>query len=133
MKALELWPIDRPMRKGCDKKPMLRQFCSLGFFLIDTCEHPVDKLPSRQRRISTIQGALTLPHRVRQLDPDRILIVKKTVFKPASQVLSEAGFRERILNTRPLPFPNHGNQRKFRMIMRLLVNWNGPEGGRKLP
>jgi hypothetical protein len=125
MKAFELWPIERPMRKGCNKKPMLRQFRSLGVFLIDTCELPVDKLPSRQRRISTLRGALTLPRRVRELDPDRILIVKKTVFKPARQVLSEAGFRDRVLNTRPLPFPSHGNQRKFRKIMRRLVNKNG--------
>jgi len=109
------------MRKGCDKKPMLRQFCSLGFFLIDTCELPVDKLPPRQRRISTIRGALTLPRRVRELDPDRILIVKRTVYKPTSQVLSEAGFREKILNTRPLPFPSHGNQRKFRTMMKRLL------------
>ena len=121
MKALEFWPIDRPMRKGCDKKPMLRQFRSLGFFLIDTCEFPVDKLPPRQRRISTIRGALTLPRRVRELDPDRILIVKRTVYKPTSQVLSEAGFREKILNTRPLPFPSHGNQRKFRTMMKRLL------------
>jgi hypothetical protein len=132
MKALEFWPTGRPMRKGCDKRPMLRQFRSLGFFIIDTCELPVDKLPSRQRRISTIRGALTLPGRVRKLDPDRILIVKKTVFEPASQVLSEAGFRERILNTRPLPFPSHGNQRKFRTIMRRLVKKYGHGGRSKI-
>jgi hypothetical protein len=129
---LEFWPTGRPMRKGCDKRPMLRQFRSLGFFIIDTCELPVDKLPSRQRRISTIRGALTLPGRVRKLDPDRILIVKKTVFEPASQVLSEAGFRERILNTRPLPFPSHGNQRKFRTIMRRLVKKYGHGGRSKI-
>jgi hypothetical protein len=132
MKALEFWPIDRPMRKGCDKKPMLRQFRSLGFFLIDTCELPVDKSPSRQRRISIVRGALTLPRRVRELDPDRILIVKKTVFKPASQVLTETGFRERILNTSPLPFPSHGNQRKFRTMMRRLVKKYGQEGRLKI-
>src|SRR5437016_3204672 len=79
MKALKFWPVDRPMRKGCDKKSMLERFRSIGFFLIDTCELPVDKLQPRQRRISTIQGASTLPHRVRELDPTRIVIVKKTV------------------------------------------------------
>ena len=122
MKALEFWPIDRPMRKGCDKQPMLRRFRSIGFFLIDTCELPVDKLQPRQRRISTIQGASTLPHRVRELDPTRILIVKKTVFKPARQSLIEAGLGDRILNTKPLPFPSHGNQRKFRTMIRRLVD-----------
>ena len=121
MKALELWPYDRPMAKGCDKRPMLKQFRSLGFFLIDTCELPVDNLRPKQRRISIVQGASTLPKRVKGLDPMRILIVKKTVFNPVKRVLSDAGFGERILNTRPLPFPSHGNQRKFRTMVRRLV------------
>ena len=126
MKALKFWPVNRPMRKGSDKQPMLKRFRSIGFFLIDTCELPVDKLQRRQRRISTIQGASTLPHRVRELDPTRILIVKKTVFKPARQSLIEAGLGDRILNKKPLPFPSHGNQRKFRTMIRRLVNKNGP-------
>ena len=124
MKALEFWPINRPMGKGCDKRPMLKQFRSIGIFLIDICELPVDKLQTRQRRISTIQGASTLPHRVRDLDPRRILIVKKTIFRPVRQALSDAGFEKRILNTSPVPFPSHGNQKKFRTMVRRLVNQN---------
>jgi len=122
MKALKLWPVDRPMRKGCDKRPMLEHFRSLGFFLIDTCELPVDKMPPRLRRLSTIQGASTLPNRVKELNPGRILIVKKTVFNPARRALSIAGFEDRILNKRSLPFPSHGNQRRFRRMMRRLVS-----------
>src|SRR5256884_9954873 len=80
------------------------------------------KLQPRQRRISTIQGASTLPHRVRELDPTRILIVKKTVFKPARQSLIEAGVGDRILNTKPLPVPSHGKQRKFRTRILPLVD-----------
>jgi hypothetical protein len=134
MKALELWPVDRPMRKGCDKRPMLGQFRSLGFFLIDTCELPVDKMLPRRRRLSTIQGASTLPNRVKELNPGRILIVKKTVFNPARHALSVAGFEDRILNKRSLPFPSHGNQRRFRRMMRLLVSKNGLlKGGVRIP
>ena len=125
MKALELWPVDRPLRKGCDKRPMLEQFRSLGFFLIDTCEVPVDKMPPGQRRLSTAQGALTLPNRVKRLGPAGILIVKKTVFSPVSRALSIAGFDNRILNKNSLPFPSHGNQRKFRRMLRRLVSQNG--------
>jgi len=121
MKALEFWPSGRPMRKDCDKRSMLSEFRSLGFFLIDTCEFPVDKLPPRERRISTIRGAMTLPGRVGALCPDRILIVKKTVFKPAIQALSKTGFARRVLNTEPLPFPSHGNQKKYRTMLRRLV------------
>jgi hypothetical protein len=118
MKALKFWPSGRPMRKGCDKRPMLNEFRSMGFFLIDTCEFPVDKLPPRERRISTNEGALTLPGRVDALCPDRILIVKKTVFKPAIQALSKTAFARRVLNTEPLPFPNHGHQKKYRTMLR---------------
>jgi len=121
MKALKFWPINRPMRKGCDKRPMLKKFRSLGFLVIDTCEYPIDKFPPKQRRIATIQGALTLPKRVQKLDPGQILIVKKTIFNPVKHVLNDAGFGERILNARPLPFPSHGNQSKFRTMMRRLV------------
>jgi hypothetical protein len=124
MKALKLWPVSRPLRMDCDKRPMLKQFRSIGFFLIDTCELPIDKLPTRQRRISTFIGALTLPNRVEELDPDRILIVKKTVFKPATQALRDAGLGNRILNTEPLPFPSHGNQKRFRKMVRRLLNGN---------
>src|SRR5438067_12537340 len=112
MKVLGSWPIDRPMRKGCDKQSMLSRFRSIGFFLIDTCELPVDKLRPRQRRISTIQGSSTLPRRVRELDPTRILIAKYTVFKPARQSLTDAGFVDMILYTKPLSFPSHGNKAK---------------------
>jgi hypothetical protein len=125
MKALELWPVDRPMRKGCDKRPMLERFRSLGFFLIDTCELPVDKMSLGQRRLYTAQGALTLPNRVKRFDPAGILIVKKTVFSPVRQALSMAGFENRILNKKSLPFPSHGNQRKFRRMLRRLVSQNG--------
>lgn len=121
MKALELWPADRPMRKGCDKRPMLKQFRSLGFFLIDTCELPIDKMPPRLRKLSTIQGASTLSHRVKELDPSQILIVKKTVFNPVRQVLSLAGFEDRIMNKRAMPFPSHGNQKKYRLMVRRLL------------
>jgi len=121
MKALEFWPSNRPMRKHCDKRSMLSKFRSLGFFLIDTCEFPVDKLPPRGRRICTNQGALTLPDRVDALCPDRILIVKKTIFKPAIQALSKTAFAGRVLNTEPLPFPSHGNQKKYRTMIRRLI------------
>src|SRR5260370_16863176 len=124
MKALEFWPSGRPMRKDCDKRSMLREFRSLGFFLIDTCEFPVDKLPPRERRISTIRGAMTLPGRVEALCPDRILIVKKTVFKPAIQPLSITGFPRRVLNTAPLPSPTHPNQNHHPTTLHRLLQQN---------
>src|SRR5713226_389413 len=50
MKALELWPRNEPMPRGVDKRSMLQRFQSMGFYLLDTCTFPVDKLGPRNRR-----------------------------------------------------------------------------------
>src|SRR5438445_10677679 len=50
MKALDLWPKNEPMRKGVDKRSMLRRFQSMGLYLLDTCEFPVDKMLPWERR-----------------------------------------------------------------------------------
>jgi hypothetical protein len=114
MKALELWPLSRPMGKGLDKRPFLAAFHSKGFFLIDTCELPVDKLPPAERRNAIVRGADRIVYKVKHLDPTNIVIVKKTVFHPIREALEKAGLRAMVLNKAPLPFPSHGNQQKFR-------------------
>lgn len=121
MKALGLWPMDVPLQKGLDKRPMLDQFQSKGFFLIDTCEFPVDKLPNRQRKETIASDASSLAHRAQQLSPDHIIVVKKTVYAPVRDALEQAGLGRRILNNKPLSFPSHGNQKKFRTALRQLL------------
>ncbi len=56
MKALGLWPEDRRLSKGFDKGPLLREFQSRGFYLIDTSLVPVDKLPRRERRQAVVES-----------------------------------------------------------------------------
>lgn len=122
MKALWLWPPRRPMRKGLDKQPLLKEFQSMRFFLIDTCNRPVDRLSPIMRSRHIARGASTLGLRVKSLDPQAIVIVKKTVFKPVRDALRNAGLRDRVLNKKPIPFPNHGNQRRYRATLRRLVH-----------
>ena len=121
MKALELWPIETPMRKGLDKRPLLEEFGSKGFFLIDTCQVPVDKLPAAQKKHEILREASGLALRAEDLHPDRIIIVKKTVYKPVREALERTGLRHRILNAKPLKFPSHGNQRDYRSSLRRLL------------
>ncbi len=121
MKALGLWSRSQRMERGIDKRPLLEKFRSKGFFLIDTCELPVDKLPKRERRSAINQGATTLESRVRRLDPSHIAVVKTTVFRPVFEALERAGLGGRVLNKSALPFPNHGHQRRFRNGVRRFV------------
>src|SRR5215472_18871035 len=49
MKAVGIWPGNTTMRKGLDKRPYLRHFKSKGYYLVDTCETPIDRLDNLRR------------------------------------------------------------------------------------
>jgi hypothetical protein len=118
MKAVGLWPRNEPMRRGVDKAPMLRRFQSMGFYLLDTCIFPVDKLTRPERRRTVLSQTPRLLKEVREANPDHILIVKSSIFNPVSNALRESGLWTRVLNTGPVPFPSHGNQSKYRSALR---------------
>jgi hypothetical protein len=118
MKALDLWPEDQPLRKGVDKRGMLRRFQSMGLYLADTCDLPVDKLRPVKRREAVLQQMPRLVNDVIEADPLHIFVVKSTIFNPVVMALKESGLRSRILNTGPVPFPSHGNQRVYRSSLK---------------
>lgn len=121
MKALELWPLTRPMVKGLDKRSLLEEFQSQGFFLVDTSPLPVDKLPPLERRRTILREASKLSTRVKDLEPQAVAIVKKTVYAPVRDALEKNGLGRKILNTGPIPFPSHGNQRQYRIQLIRLI------------
>jgi hypothetical protein len=118
MKAVDLWPKNEPMCKGVDKRSMLRRFQSMGFYLLDTCDSPVDKLRPVERREAVLQQIPRLVKDVIKVNPSHIFIVKSSIFNPVSQALKEYGFLPRLRNVRPVPFPSHGNQRLYRSMLR---------------
>ena len=118
MKALGLWPRNKPMRRGVDKRSMLRRFQAMGFYLLDTCVFPVDKLRPFERRKAVLSQTGRLVNDVIEADPVRILVVKSSIFTPVSIALRDAGLWARVSNTGPVPFPSHGNQRTYRSLLR---------------
>ena len=114
MRAVGLWPEKEIMRKGVDKQPLLERFRSKGFFLIDTCSYPVDKLPDRERRRAILDGTSGAVQLVSELNPDGIIIVKSNIYEPVKHALETWGLAEKILNQKPLPFPSHGRQQSYR-------------------
>ena len=121
MKTLELWPRNEPMRKGIDKRALLRRFQSMGFYLLDASADPVDKLPSPARRRAILDQLPRLVEDVNRADPLSIVVVKSSIFEPVRSALEAAGFGSRVLNNQPIPFPSHGNQRKYRSMMKRLL------------
>jgi hypothetical protein len=122
MKALKFWPINKPMRKGIDKRPMLRRFQSMGLYLLDTSVFPVDKLSTIERKKAVLSQTPRLVSEVIEADPLHILIVKSSIFNPVSIALRESGLLTRVLNTGPIPFPSHGNQPIYRSMLRRALN-----------
>ena len=118
MKALDLWPKNQPMRRGVDKRSMLLRFQSMGLYLLDTCDFPVDKMRPMKRREAVRQQIPRLVNDVIEADPFHILVVKSSIFNPVIIALRESGFQSQILNTGPVPFPSHGNQRIYRSKLR---------------
>jgi hypothetical protein len=118
MKALGLWPLNKPLPRGIDKRPMLKQFQSTGLYLIDTSVRPVDKLPLKERRDVVVSQLPRLARDVAAMRPRGIVIVKSSIFDLVSRELGEFGVGSRILNKGPIPFPSHGNQSKYRSLLR---------------
>jgi len=121
MKALEFWPHNQPMHRGVDKRSMLRRFQSMGFYLLDTCVSPVDRMRPGDRRKTVLAQTHRLVKDVTKANPSHIFIVKSSIFSPVSKALKESGFLPRLLNVRPVPFPSHGNQRVYRSMLRRAV------------
>ncbi len=118
MKALKSWPEDEPMHGGVDKRSMLLHFQSMGFYLLDTCVSPVDKMRPNDRRKTVLSQTPRLVNDVIKANPSHIFIVKSSIFHPVSLALRESSMRSRVLNTGPVPFPNHGRQRIYRSMLR---------------
>ena len=122
MKALKFWPENEPMRRGVDKRSMLRRFQSMGLYLLDTCVFPVDKLRPSERGKAVLGQTPRLINDVIKANPLNIFIVKSSIFNPVSIALREASLMTRVLNTKPVPFPSHGNQRIYRSMLRRAIS-----------
>ncbi|HZD12306.1 MAG TPA: hypothetical protein VE177_02145, partial [Candidatus Binatus sp.] len=113
-RSVGLWPFKKKMVKNLKKHALLKSFQANGFFLIDTCNYPVDKLSKHERRVAVLDGASRIMNLVRELNPRKIIIVKSNVYGPVKRALYKADYHKRILNKTALAFPSHGNQKAYR-------------------
>jgi len=114
MRAVGIWPMREIMKRGVNKRPLLEKFRSKGFFLIDTCSYPVDKLTNRERKKAILEGSIGIPQQVSELNPKGIIIVKSNIYDPVKNALESNGFGRKILNRSALAFPSHGWQESYR-------------------
>jgi hypothetical protein len=110
--------LDVKYRKKIDNKAgLLRQFQDKGFWLIDACEQPINridgrKIPDKIRAKAIEANAEDLLERLGNLKKENflrsdsgIIIIKKVVYNVLGQTLSNAGFR--VLQKCKIDFPKY--------------------------
>jgi hypothetical protein len=58
-----------------------------------------------------------LVEETRKLNPQKIIIVKASIFAVVKEALETAGLGDKILNHAAIPFSSHGNQKKYRQML----------------
>ena len=86
-----------------DKPELLARLQRQGVFLIDLRSDPVDGTPLSQ----AVPGLI---RRIRGLAPEKIILIKATVYDVAFARLRDAGLP--VVDER-VPFPGSGQQRRF--------------------
>lgn len=89
-----------------NKPELLALLRERGVFLIDLKQDPIDGSPLTEQ----IPGLLA---RVRQLAPEKIILIKATVYDHAFSPLLDAG--QPVVDER-VPFPGSGQQRRFEEV-----------------
>ena len=92
---------DEPTRQ--DKAELLSRLRDRGVFLIDLKQDPVDG----GSLVAEVPGLI---RRVRRLSPEKIIVIKSSVFDVVRDALLNAGLP--LVDER-VPFPGSGHQRRF--------------------
>jgi hypothetical protein len=97
-----------------DKEKLLLKFRDAGFFLIDACEYPINKMSNGQKRKEILANYPNLKERLKDFvdKQTKIILIKKNVFELLAKRLSDDGFA--VINKSFINFPSHGNQRIFK-------------------
>lgn len=109
------------LQSGADKTPQLREFQSRGCFLIDVSYTPVNKLSAKEKNRALNSQMERLVSDVGDLEPEKIVIVKTNIFLPVKMALDVSGFKHKIQNKGPIPFPSNGWQATYRQMIKEIM------------
>jgi hypothetical protein len=88
-----------PKLKDAD---FLKSFRKLDCYLVDLCGYPVDNLPGKRRRLACAQGETRLAATIRQLDPEVIVTIVRSIAANVRHAQALAKWRGGCLE---LPYP----------------------------
>lgn len=87
---------------GLEKEDFLNYFQQLGCYLVDLCPSPVNRLDGKERIRACAQSEPQLVKAIKQLQPDIIISVVRSISKNVERATERANWAGRYLN---LPYP----------------------------
>jgi hypothetical protein len=85
-----------------ESEDFLRAFSALGCYLVDLCGSPVDKLNAKDRRQACVAGETQLSRTIKQLRPEIIVTVVRSIAANVVRAQTHAGWEGTHL---ALPYP----------------------------
>lgn len=103
--------FQRVYDRNMDPQQFLAAFCERGFYLVDLCQTPVNRLSKRARRAEHRAGVEELAAMLQELRPDRIVVVMKAIEPAVMKAVACAGLLGIPMDV--LPFPAQGHQHEY--------------------
>jgi hypothetical protein len=103
--------FERVYGQTTDVQQFLADFRERGFYLVDLCQAPVNRLARRSRRAARRASVKELADTLRELRPTRIVAVMKAIEPEVVQAIEAAGLLGISMDA--LPFPAYGQQREY--------------------
>ena len=100
----------------CEENLLFR-FRECGCYLIDLCVNPVDKLEPKARRDACAAGVSSLSRSIRQLQPEIIVSLMRSIRVCIDRATANAGWQGTILD---VPYPGRWIYHRQRFITELL-------------
>ena len=112
--------MEYDIKKPEDKKRILEKLKEGGYFLVDACEFPINKLPEKEKTSHIQNNYKDLKERLKSLvkDDTQIVLIKKNIYDLLAEKLKADGFN--VINEEFIDFPSNGNQGKFKKKMQKL-------------
>ena len=88
----------------CDED-FLKKFKRHGFYLEDLCDHPINHLNRKYRRVERKKNVKKLAKKLNELKPRYVIIVMKGIERCVVEAIKKSGIK---VKWKSLPFPARG-------------------------
>jgi hypothetical protein len=101
-----------------DDLGFLTLFRALGCYLVDVCDRPVDRLTLKERRIVCVSGEVRLARTLRQLSPEIVVTVVRSIGDNVRRSERIASWRGLHIE---LPYPGRWHHHRTEFVRELAI------------